>query len=103
MGTAWEKFCGNLSGGTFYGPVTTECHVSGGTFYRGLTMNKNAKLSGKPMNTGADINDKTNIPNPTGTPVTVTYAYGALGGSYATQIVQTGEKACEPDVRSRLG
>ena len=103
MGTAWEKFCGNLSGGTFYGPVTTECHVSGGTFYRGLTMNKNAKLSGQPMNTGTVINDKTNIPNPNGTPVTVTYAYGALGGTYATQIVQTGEKAIEPDVPSRQG
>ena len=97
MGAAWEKFCGNLSGGTFYGPVTTECHVSGGTFYRGLTMNKNAKLSGKPMNTGADINDKTNIPNPTGTPVTVTYDYGERGGIYAKQIVQAGEKAVKPD------
>ncbi len=93
MGTAWEKFCGNLSGGTFYGPVTTECHVSGGTFYRGLTMNKNAKLSGQPIDTGDVINDKTNIPDPTGTPVTVTYAYGALGGTYATQIVQAGETA----------
>ena len=103
MGTAWEKFCGNLSGGTFYGPVTTECHVSGGTFYRGLTMNKNAKLSGQPMNTGTVINDKTNIPNPNGTPVTVTYAYGALGGTYAEQIVQAGEKAIEPDVPSRQG
>ena len=91
------KFCSNLSGGTFYGPVTTECHVSGGTFYRGLTMNKNAKLSGKPMNTGADINDKTNIPNPTGTPVTVTYDYGERGGIYAKQIVQAGEKAVKPD------
>ena len=95
MGTAWEKFCGNLSGGTFYGPVTTECHVSGGTFYRGLTMNKNAKLSGKPMNTGAVINDKTNIPNPDGTPVTVTYKDGS--GEYAKQIVQAGEKAVKPD------
>ncbi len=101
MGPAWEKFCGNLSGGTFYGPVTTECHVSGGTFYRGLTMNKNAKLSGKPMNTGADINDKTNIPNPAGTPVTVTYKDGS--DEYAKQIVQTGEKAIEPDVPSRQG
>ena len=101
MGTAWEKFCGNLSGGTFYGPVTTECHVSGGTFYRGLTMNKNAKLSGKPMNTGADINDKTNIPNPTGKPVTVIYKDGS--DEYAKQIVQTGEKAIEPDVPSRQG
>ena len=101
MGTAWEKFCGNLSGGTFYGPVTTECHVSGGTFYRGLTMNKNAKLSGKPMNTGADINDKTNIPNPTGKPVTVIYKDGS--DEYAKQIVQKGEKAIEPDVPSRQG
>ena len=101
MGTAWEKFCGNLSGGTFYGPVTTECHVSGGTYYDGLTLEKNAKLSGKPMNTGADINDKTNIPNPTGTPVTVTYKDGS--GEYAKQIVQAGEKAIEPDVPSRQG
>ena len=103
MGTAWEKFCGNLSGGTFYGPVTTECHVSGGTFYRGLTMNKNAKLSGQPIDTGDVINDTTNTPEPNVTPATVTYAYGALGGTYATQIVQTDEKAIEPDVPSRQG
>lgn len=103
MGTAWEKFCGNISGGTFYGPVTTECHVSGGTFYRGLTMNKNAKLSGKPMNTGSELTDKTNIPNPNGKPVTVTYAYGALGGTYATQIVQAGEAAIRPDDPIRGG
>ena len=103
MGTAWEKFCGNLSGGSFYKPVRTECHVSGGTFYGGLTMEKNAKLSGKPMNTGSELTDKTNIPNPNGKPVTVTYAYGALGGTYATQIVQAGEKAIEPDVPSRQG
>lgn len=91
------KFCSNLSGGTFYGPVTTECHVSGGTFYRGLTMNKNAKLSGQPIDTGSELTDKTNIPDPNGTPVTVIYAYGALGGTYATQIVQAGEKAVKPD------
>ena len=103
MGTAWEKFCGNISGGSFYKPVRTECHVSGGTFYDELTREKNAKLSGKPVNTGTVINDKTNIPNPDGKPVTVTYAYGALGGTYATQIVQTGEKAIEPDVPSRQG
>ena len=103
MGTAWEKFYGNLSGGSFYKPVRTECHVSGGTYYDGLTLEKNAKLSGQPMNTGTVINDKTNIPNPNGTPVTVTYAYGALGGTYATQIVQAGEKAIEPDVPSRQG
>ena len=97
MGTAWEKFCGNLSGGTFYGPVTTECHVSGGTFYGGLTMNKNAKLSGQPIDTGDVINDTTNTPNPDGTPVTVTYDYGERGGIYAKQIVQAGEKAVKPD------
>ena len=103
MGTAWEKFCGNISGGTFYGPVTTECHVSGGTFYRGLTMNKNAKLSGQPIDTGDVINDTTNTPEPNGTPVTVTYDYGERGGIYAEQIVQAGEKAIQPDVPSRQG
>ena len=95
MGTAWEKFCGNLSGGTFYGPVTTECHVSGGTYYDGLTLEKNAKLSGQPIDTGSELTDKTNIPDPTGTPVTVTYKDGS--GEYAKQIVQAGEKAVKPD------
>ena len=103
MGTAWEKFCGNLSGGTFYGPVTTECHVSGGTYYGGLTMGETAKLSGKPMNTGSELTDKTNIPNPNGKPVTVTYKYGKLGGTYATQIVQAGEAAIRPDDPTREG
>ena len=97
------KFCSNLSGGTFYGPVTTECHVSGGTFYGGLTLEKNAKLSGKPVNTGTVINDKTNIPDPNGKPVTVTYDYGALGGTYATQIVQAGETAKTPAEPTREG
>lgn len=97
MGPAWEKFCSNLSGGSFYKPVRTECHVSGGTYYDGLTMEKNAKLSGQPMNTGSELTDKTNIPDPTGTPVTVTYDYGERGGIYAKQIVQAGEKAVKPD------
>jgi len=101
MGTAWEKFCGNLSGGTFYGPVTTECHVSGGTYYGGLTMGETAKLSGKPMNTGDAINTETNTPDPNGKPVTVIYKDGS--DEYAKQIVQTGEKAIEPDVPSRQG
>lgn len=97
------KFCSNLSGGSFYKPVRTECHVSGGTFYGGLTMEKNAKLSGKPMNTGSELTDKTNIPNPNGKPVTVTYKYGELGGTYATQIVQAGETAKTPDDPIREG
>ena len=101
MGRAWEKLCGNISGGSFYKPVRTECHVSGGTYYDGLTLEKNAKLSGQPMNTGTVINDKTNIPNPNGTPVTVTYKDGS--DEYAKQIVQTGEKAVKPDVPSRQG
>ena len=97
------KFCSNLSGGSFYKPVRTECHVSGGTYYGGLTLTKNAKLSGQPIDTGDVINDTTNTPEPNVTPATVTYAYGALGGTYATQIVQAGEKAIEPDVPSRQG
>ena len=97
------KFCSNLSGGSFYKPVRTECHVSSGTFYGGLTLEKNAKLSGKPMNTGSELTDKTNIPNPNGKPVTVTYAYGALGGIYAKQIVQAGETAKTPAEPTREG
>ena len=97
------KFCSNLSGGSFYKPVRTECHVSGGTFYGCLTLEKNAKLSGKPMNTGSELTDKTNIPNPNGKPVTVTYAYGALGGIYAKQIVQAGETAKTPAEPTREG
>lgn len=97
------KFCSNLSGGSFYKPVRTECHVSGGTFYGGLTLEKNAKLSGKPMNTGSELTDKTNIPNPNGKPVTVTYKYGELGGIYAKQIVQAGEAAKTPAEPTREG
>ncbi len=97
------KFCSNLSGGSFYKPVRTECHVSGGTYYDGLTLEKNAKLSGQPMNTGSELTDKTNIPNPDGKPVTVTYAYGALGGIYAKQIVQAGETAKTPAEPTREG
>ena len=97
------KFCSNLSGGSFYKPVRTECHVSGGTYYGGLTMGETAKLSGKPIDTGDVINGTTNTPNPNGTPVTVTYDYGERGGIYAKQIVQAGEKAIEPDVPSRQG
>lgn len=99
----YKNFWSNISGGSFYGPVRTEGYVSGGTFYGGLTLEKNAKLSGKPINTGGVLNDKINTPDPNGKPVTVTYGYGELGGIYAKQIVQTGEKAIEPDVPSRQG
>ena len=94
---------GLITGGSFYKPVCTEGHVSGGTYYAGLTLEKNAKPSGKPMNTGTEINGKTNIPNPNGKPVTVTYKYGELDGIYAKQIVQAGETAIEPDVPSKQG
>ena len=98
-----KNFWSNISGGSFYGPVRTESHVSGGTFYGGLTLEKNAKLSGKPVNTGTVINDKTNIPDPNGTPVTVTYKYGELDRTYAIQIVQKGETAIRPDDPIRGG
>lgn len=89
------KFCSNLSGGSFYKPVRTECHVSGGTYYGGLTLEKNAKLSGKPIQTTGTLGMTTNIPDPNGKPVTVIYKDGS--GEYAKQIVQKGEKAVKPD------
>lgn len=98
-----KNFWSNISGGSFYGPVCTEGYVSGGTFYGGLTLEKNAKLSGKPVNTGSELTDKTNIPDPAGKPVTVTYKHGELGGTYATQIVQAGEAAIRPDDPIREG
>lgn len=98
-----KNFWSNISGGSFYGPVRTEGYVSGGTFYGGLTLEKNAKLNGRPMNTDTEINDKTNIPDPNGEPVTVTYDYGELGGTYATQIVQAGETATRPDDPTKTG
>ena len=98
-----KNFWSNISGGSFYKPVRTEGHVSGGTFYDGLTLEKNANLSGKPMNTGTEINGKTNIPDPAGNPVTVTYDYGEQGGIYAKQIVQAGETAIRPDDPTKTG
>ena len=91
----FKNFWSNLSGGSFYGPVYTECHVSGGTYYAGLTLERNAKLSGKPIQTEG-LDETTNTPAPDGKPVTVTYGYGELGGIYAQQIVQTGETAIRP-------
>ena len=100
------KFCSNLSGGSFYGPVYTECHVSGGTYYAGLTLEKNAKLSGKPMDTDGELNDKTNTPDPNGKPVTVTYMYPTLEyparETYAIQIVQKGDQAIPPTAPERI-
>ena len=96
-----KNFWSNISGGSFYGPVRTEGYVSGGTFYAGLSLERNAKLSGKPINTGGVLNDKINTPDPNGKPVTVIYKDGS--GEYAKQIVQKGEKAIEPDVPSRQG
>ena len=97
------KFCSNLSGGSFYKPVRTEGYVSGGTYYGGLTMEKDAKLSGKPLQTTGTPGTTTNIPDPNGTPVTVTYDYGERGGIYAKQIVQAGETAIRPDDPTKTG
>ena len=92
----YKNFWSNISGGSFYGPVRTEGYVSGGTFYGGLTLEKNAKLNGRPIQTTGTPGPTTNIPDPDGKPVTVTYGYGELGGIYAQQIVQTGETAIRP-------
>lgn len=98
-----KNFWSNISGGSFYGPVRTEGYVSGGTYYGGLTLEKNAKLSGKPIQTTGKPGPTTNIPDPNGTPVTVTYDYGERGGIYAKQIVQAGEAAIRPDDPIREG
>ena len=98
-----KNFWSNISGGSFYKPVRTEGHVSGGTFYDGLTMEKNAKLSGKPIQTTGTPGMTTNIPDPNGKPVTVIYKYAELGETYAKQIVQAGETAIRPDDPTKTG
>lgn len=101
----FKNFWSNLSGGSFYGPVRTECHVSGGTYYAGLTLEEGAQLSGKPINTGGVLNDKINTPDPNGKPVTVTYMYPTLEyparETYAIQIVQKGDQAIPPTAPER--
>ena len=101
----FKNFWSNLSGGSFYGPVSTECHVSGGTYYAGLSMGETARLSGKPMDTGGVLNDKINTPDPNGKPVTVTYMYPTLEyparETYAIQIVQKGDQAIPPTAPER--
>ena len=100
------KFCSNLSGGSFYGPVYTECHVSGGTYYGGLELGENSQLSGKPLDTGDELTTETNTPDPEGKPVTVTFMYPSLEyparDTYAIQIVQTGDKAIPPTAPERI-
>ena len=102
----FKNFWSNLSGGSFYGPVRTECHVSGGTYYAGLTLEEGAQLSGKPMDTGGVLNDKINTPDPNGKPVTVTYMYPTLEyparETYAIQIVQKGDQAIPPTAPERI-
>ena len=98
-----KNFWSNISGGSFYKPVRTEGYVSGGTFYGGLTLEKNAKLSGKPIQTTGTPGMTTNIPDPNGRPVTVIYKYGERGGIYAKQIVQAGETAIRPDDPTKTG
>ena len=101
----FKNFWSNLSGGSFYGPVSTECHVSGGTYYAGLSMGETARLSGKPMDTDGVLNDETNIPDPNGVPVTVTFRYPTLEyparETYAIQIVQKGDQAIPPTAPER--
>ena len=102
----FKNFWSNISGGSFYGPVRTEGYVSGGTFYGGLALEKNAKLNGRPIQTTGKPGPTTNIPDPDGKPVTVTYKYPtleypALDETYAIQIVQMGDKAIRPTAPER--
>ena len=64
MGTVWKKFWRQHLRRQLLQTRPHGCHVSGGTYYDGLTMEKKAKLSGQPIDTGDVINDTTNTPEP---------------------------------------
>ena len=91
---------GEIVGGTFYGKVTNAFNnkISGGSFYGEVD---NRDRSSYIFNWRGVLAGGTFYAGHPGTVAdgccTVTYAYGALGGTYATQIVQAGETAIRPD------
>ena len=95
---------GLIADGTFYGKVTNAFYstISGGSFY-GEVDNRD-RSDFHPAYLGILAGGTFYAGNPgtvAGGCCTVTYEDGS--GEYAKQIVQTGEKAIEPDVPSRQG
>ena len=97
---------GLITNGTFYGEVTNTFYgkISGGSFYGKVDNRDRADF--RPTYRGTLAGGTFYAGNP-GTVAngccTVTYAYGALGGTYATQIVQKGETAIQPDDPTKTG
>ena len=91
---------GLIAGGTFYGKVTNAFYgkITGGSFY-GEVDNRD-RSDFRPMYRGILAGGTFYAGHP-GTVAdgccTVTYDDGQLGGTYAIQIVQTGETAIKPD------
>ena len=91
---------GQITNGTFYGKVTNafSSEISGGSFY-GEVDNRD-RSDFRPMYRGILAGGTFYAGHP-GTVAdgccTVTYDDGQMGGTYAIQIVQTGETAVKPD------
>ena len=101
-GSSYDGNCfpGTIGGGTFYGKVTNTGHgmISGGDFYGAVVSDADVNDRFPGITGGTYYGSLTD--NSTGESSvqtwTVTYKYGELGGTYATQIVQTGETAIQP-------
>ena len=92
---AMHIYSSTVSGGTFYGSVTSWGTISGGTFYDGV-MNNYGTISGGTFYGGiANIND--------GTVSGITVTYQVNGADYAKQILRSGTAPIKPDEPTKDG
>lgn len=92
---AMHIYSSTVSGGTFYGSVTSWGTISGGTFYDGVTNNYGTISGGTFYGGIANINE--------GTVSEITVTYRVNGAEYAKQILQSGTAAIKPDEPTKDG
>ncbi len=77
----YDSCISTISGGTFYGPVETDCYVSGGMYYAGLTFGEHGERRDG----------------------TVVVTNRSFGETYCIEIALRGYRLSEPDTPEREG
>ena len=77
----YDSCISTISGGTFYGPVETDCYVSGGMYYAGLTFGEHGERRGG----------------------TVVVTNRSFGETYCIEIIPRGYEPTRPDTPEREG
>ena len=77
----YDSCISTISGGTFYGPVETDCYVDGGMYYAGLTFGEHGKFRGNPL----------------------TVTSRSFGETYCVEVIPYGAAPSEPDTPEREG